>query len=231
MLSSSKGIPYRDRPQPLIPLLGTKHLDSLPPRILRFRLRLARYLYIIEHVSGKTLYTADALARATLNTTETGDLPDEVESFVGEMIKAMSTSNGNLRRYKEVQAKDPICVQLIEYCQTGWPKKCPKETHIVPYFTVKGSLTVHEETLLYNSRIVIPPSLRLETLKRIHEGHQGIARCRARATSVYGGQKLSRISNKWYINVPLVQRECDKAQNHLCRRSCQTTHGRQWNVI
>jgi hypothetical protein len=28
--------------KPLISLLGSKHLDNLPPRILRFRLRLAR---------------------------------------------------------------------------------------------------------------------------------------------------------------------------------------------
>jgi hypothetical protein len=33
--------------KPLVPLLGTKHLDSLPPRVLRFRLRLARF----EHIS------------------------------------------------------------------------------------------------------------------------------------------------------------------------------------
>jgi hypothetical protein len=32
--------------KPLIPLLNTKQLDSVPPRILRFQLRLARYDYI-----------------------------------------------------------------------------------------------------------------------------------------------------------------------------------------
>ena len=36
--------------KPLVPLLGTKHLDSLPPRVLRFRLRLARFDYSIVHV-------------------------------------------------------------------------------------------------------------------------------------------------------------------------------------
>lgn len=29
--------------KPLVPLLGTKHLDGLPPRVLRFQLRLARF--------------------------------------------------------------------------------------------------------------------------------------------------------------------------------------------
>ena len=50
--------------KPLVPLFGNKHLDSLPPRILRFCLRLARFDYSIIHVPGKLLYTADTLSRA-----------------------------------------------------------------------------------------------------------------------------------------------------------------------
>ena len=47
--------------KPLVPLLGSKNLDNLPPQILRFRLRLARFDYNICHVPGKLLYTADTL--------------------------------------------------------------------------------------------------------------------------------------------------------------------------
>ena len=50
--------------KPLVPLLGTKHLDVLPPRILRFRLRLMQFDYTISHVPGKLLYTADTLSRS-----------------------------------------------------------------------------------------------------------------------------------------------------------------------
>ena len=38
--------------KPLVPLLNSKRLDNLPPRILRFRLRMARYSYVVEHVPG-----------------------------------------------------------------------------------------------------------------------------------------------------------------------------------
>ena len=48
--------------KPLIPLLNEKHLDALPPRILRFRLRLEKFDYVALHVPGKLLYTADALS-------------------------------------------------------------------------------------------------------------------------------------------------------------------------
>ena len=50
--------------KPLVPLLSTRHLDDLPPRILCFRLRLMRFDYTISHVPGKLLYTADTLSRA-----------------------------------------------------------------------------------------------------------------------------------------------------------------------
>ena len=35
--------------------------------------------------------------------------------------------------------------------------------------------------LLYGSRIVVPASLQKDTLEKIHQGHQGIKRCRMRA--------------------------------------------------
>ena len=36
--------------KPLIPILNTKDLDVLPPCVLRFRLRMARFDYVTEHV-------------------------------------------------------------------------------------------------------------------------------------------------------------------------------------
>lgn len=49
--------------KPLTSLLGTQPLDYFPPRIQRFRMRLMRYSYSVEHVPGKSSWTADALSR------------------------------------------------------------------------------------------------------------------------------------------------------------------------
>ena len=46
----------------LIPLLGQKILDLLPPWVLRFRLHLMQFQYTIHDVSGKSLYTVDTLS-------------------------------------------------------------------------------------------------------------------------------------------------------------------------
>ena len=44
--------------KPLVPLITSKHLDDIPPWVLRFLLRLMRFAL---HVPGKYMYTADAL--------------------------------------------------------------------------------------------------------------------------------------------------------------------------
>ena len=54
--------------KPIVPLLSSKCLDSLAPRVLRFKLCLARLDYSIEHVPRKNLCTADTLSRAPMAT-------------------------------------------------------------------------------------------------------------------------------------------------------------------
>jgi len=67
--------------------------------------------------------------------------------------------------------------------QTG-QKNVNKE--LIPYWRVRASLSICNNLLLYNDRIVVPLSLQEVTLQRIHEGHQGIQRCRLRVkTSVW----------------------------------------------
>ena len=111
--------------KPLIPLLGSKNLDNLPPRILRFRLRLAKFDYTIHHVPGKELYTADTLSRAPTGGTKEGDaeLQAEVEAYVNSVVKSLPATAQRIREYQQAQEQDPVCTQVKHYCQQGWPSK------------------------------------------------------------------------------------------------------------
>ena len=77
----------------LVPLLGTTQLDSLPPRVLRFRLRLTRFYYSIAHVPGMYLYTADTLSCAPIKTVE-GVYEDgkDVERFIETLVDQLPAS-------------------------------------------------------------------------------------------------------------------------------------------
>ena len=75
------------------------------------------------------------------------------------------------------------------------------------YWKARGNLFLDSEgLLLYGSRVVVPHSLRQETLKRIHNGHQGIQWCRLRA----------KISVLW----PGISKEIENTikQCHFCAR-------------
>jgi len=48
---------------------------------------------------------------------------------------------------------------------------------LIPYWKFRGQLSVHNNLLLYGSRIVIPYPMQQEMLKKLHEGHQGIQIC------------------------------------------------------
>lgn len=167
--------------KPLVPLLGTKQLNSLPPRILRFRLRLDRFSYSISHVPGKNLYAADTLSRAPRKECHNDTiLEDETEALMELCKDNLPASAKTLEEYRTSQSKDPVCTKVIDLCKRGWPERNQLETHLRPYWKVRGELTVSKDGLLmYNKRMVVPRELQRRTLEKIHSGHQGIQKCRA----------------------------------------------------
>ena len=168
--------------KPLVPLLGMKNLDSLPPRVLRFRLRLDRFSYSIVHVPGKLMYTADTLSRSPLKS-DISDLQEVAEIFIEACVAHLPASNTRLDEYRKAQAADSICSRRFEYCRQGWPTKNNIDIAIGPYWKVRSELSIHNNLLLHGKQIVVPKSLQKETLSKIHQGHQGIERCRLRAKS------------------------------------------------
>lgn len=93
--------------KPLVPLLGQKSLDLLPPRVLRFRLRLMRFQYTIQHVPGKSLYTADTLSRAPLkDPSDTAAVScGETEQFVQAIRAVLPASADRLEVYTKKTGK------------------------------------------------------------------------------------------------------------------------------
>ena len=140
--------------KPLVPLLGTQELDKLPPTVLRFRLRLARFQYTITHVPGKHLYTAHALSRAP-STTVNNDarLQEETVNFLEVCITHLPASNKRVDEYRKAQANDPICslatantvgqtrTRLLQRSNpTGKHEVIQLCTRTLPYFTTDALL-------------------------------------------------------------------------------------------
>ena len=84
--------------EPLVPLLSTKHLECLPPRVLWFRLKLDQFDYTIHHVQGKELYTADALSRAPSSVAGivSQKFQTELEKFIDTITSLLPASKDRL---------------------------------------------------------------------------------------------------------------------------------------
>ena len=172
--------------KPLVPILSYKLLDNLPPRVLRFRLRMMKFDYTIQHLPGKFLYTADALSRAPIRGTPTLDeiaSQQEVEVFIDSLTQQLPASSHRLQVYQKAQRDDPVCNQVITYCKRTWPEKHSIKAELKPFWQNRDKLSLYNDLLLFGSRIVVPKQLQQQTLEKIHQGHQGINRCRLRINS------------------------------------------------
>ena len=63
----------------------------------------------------------------------------------------------------------------------GWPERGAIPGAVKSYYHVASELTVADGLLMRGCRIVIPSSMHLEILDKLHTGHQGITKCRERA--------------------------------------------------
>ena len=79
---------------------------------------------------------------------------------------------------------DDTLKPVMQYVQNGWPEE-KQRVHgpIAKYWRERGNISLHDGLLLRGQRIIIPPRLRADVLRRLHDGHQGITKTRANAAS------------------------------------------------
>ena len=99
-------------------------------------------------------------------------------------IPQLPATPPKLETYRQAQINDLVCARVREYCKSQWPGRDSIKSAVKPYWKVRGSLSLCDNLLLYNHRIVVPPALRRETMMKLHEGHQGVERSRLRTNTL-----------------------------------------------
>ena len=181
-----------------------KHLDNLPPCILRFYLRLIRFDYQIS------MYLASIFTLQMHFQTPVHQIPseevltqqEEVEYFVQSVTSYLPASKGHLEVYCQAQSTDRTCSAVMSYCTTGWPRKQMFTDNRLPYWKVHGQLSLYDDLLLYRSQIIVPAKLQQTTLYKTHPGHQGIQRCRLRIASSVWWPGVSKAIEHYVQNCP-----------------------------
>ena len=190
--------------QPLLALLGgDKALPlTVSPRILRYRLKLAGYQYKMVHVAGRSMSNADGLSRLPLPEAPVdAPPPADVVKLMDDLAAAVDVSH-----VRTGTRRDPTLSAAYRHTSEGWPAASPS-AELQAYFRRRTELSLQDGCLLWGSRVVIPPSLRDNVLRLLHDGHPGIA----------GMKRLARCSVWWPgidADIESRVRACDPCQTH-----------------
>lgn len=166
--------------KPLVQILKSKPVSELSPRLQRFRMRLMRFSYDIEYTKGDEFYVPDTLSRAPLQRSPSEGidvLEEDDEVNINLIVEEIPMSNSRFEQIRIAQTKEEECQKIKQYIVNGWPvSKQPRS-----FYKVRNELSVHKDVLMKGNRIYVPQSMQKQILAKIHEGHLGINKCRARA--------------------------------------------------
>jgi transposase InsO family protein len=185
--------------KPLVSLINKKDLDQAPLRCQRLLIRMMRFSPEAVYTPGKNLVIADALSRNPLvQDKPDSDLQEEVSAHVAAVEATRPASPSKLTQIRDATKADLQLQAAMQYTQDGWPKYYKD---VVPdareLFADRSQLSESDGLLTHGQRIVIPRSMREETLDRIHDGHLGLTKCRQRAQdSVWWPGITTDIRNK-----------------------------------
>ncbi|CAL8134117.1 unnamed protein product [Orchesella dallaii] len=196
--------------KPLVPIFTTKDLNDLTRRLQRFRMRMMHYSYEIFYTPGKQLITADTLScqPITRHTTSDKELQQEIECHVQEVVSHLPTTNRRLTAIAIGQQEDSVLREVASFTTTGLPNQQKVRSELRRYYEVRDEIAVENGLLMRGCRIIIPPALRESILQRLHEGHQGISKCRARARETVWWPGISE-------QVAEMIKRCQRCIEHL----------------
>ncbi|XP_033991872.1 uncharacterized protein K02A2.6-like [Trematomus bernacchii] len=199
--------------KPLVPLINKQSLDNVPLRCQRLLMRLMRYKPLAEHVPGKTLVVADTLSRSPLtHTKEETDTQEDVACYVATVIQGIPASPTRMENIRKETAADSELQAVIKLIRAGWPEYSSNvPLNIRDYTKVKNELSEADGLVIRGNRIVVPGSLRADILQKIHEGHQGLSKCRERANASVWWPGLS-VDIKNIVNICKSCQEQKRAQ-------------------
>lgn len=169
--------------QPLIKIIGSKPIADLTARMQRYRMRLSNFSFKISHVPGKYLHTADLLSRSPLPIYDEKRIENDNEVSMATMyqIQCIPMSDVLLNEIIQAQENDNSCVLLKNYILNGWPNKNNLNNEIKQFNKYRGELGLQNNIIMKGHRIFIPVVLQKDMLKRLHQGHLGVDKCRNRA--------------------------------------------------
>lgn len=162
-----------------------KPIHAIPSaRLQRLKLKLLKYNLEFKYLKGRFMHIADLLSRSYL------DENDDDQSYMFEVIHCIGLANylqctdEQKQELTSETSKDIELSQLIDFTQNGWPSKNIPDT-LKHFYKFRENITIDQQLLFMNDRLIVPKSLRLTILKKMHEGHLGMTKMKQLARTLY----------------------------------------------
>ncbi len=169
-------------------------------RLQRWSLILASYDYTIQYRATAKHSNADGMSRLPLR--QYWSPPEENINciFFTDDICTNITSE-IVSKYTQ---SDKILSKVFKYLKFGWPTD-DHDKDLVFYRSKCNELSVDDNLILWNTRVVIPEILQKSVLNELHDTHPGITRMRMLARSYVWWPSIDDCIAKLVSNCSLCQ--------------------------
>ena len=143
-------------------------------RIQRWALLLAAYEYKIVFRKTEQHSNADAMSRLPLPV-----MPDHVPvpAELVMMIEGLEEAPLSAEQIAELTKRDACMGKVLRFIEDGWPSEV--EPQLKPYWSKRKELLMQNGCIIWENRVVIPPSCRNSVLGELHGGHPWMSRMKA----------------------------------------------------
>ena len=196
--------------------LFQKSLQSTAPRPTQMLLKISGYSINVVYQHGNTMQLSDALSQLNSH-----NIADENKTDIRNLDVTIHdieiTDSGTaLSKIWHESSIDEELQPLMKTINTRWPCsafQCPEL--IRKYFNFREELRVIDRLVLKSDRIIVPVSLRQDTLHMLHQSHLGISKSLLQARSSFYWPGLT----KDVTNLIEECSSCQSFQNHQQREN------------
>ena len=139
-------------------------------RLKKWKLVLAAYDYSISHIPGKCNVIADYLSRSSVDGS-----PSAAEEVVVEVLLLDTDGVVNADAIAAETKKDSVLSEVLNFTKHGWPTTVT-DPDLRLFCNRQTEISLQDGILLWNSRVLVPESLRAILLHDLHAEHLGIVR-------------------------------------------------------